>query len=49
MNPCRACVKVYTETPCNSLGHCIFEGTDEKPVIQKQGPDYIPKLSAVQP
>ena len=31
MNPCRACLKVYGEGLCSTFGHCVFEGTNEKP------------------
>lgn len=36
MNPCRACIKVYSPSPCKVLGHCVFEGTTEGPSIEGQ-------------
>jgi len=36
MNPCRACIKVYSPSPCTALGHCVFEGTAEEPSIEGQ-------------
>ena len=31
MNPCRDCLKAFGDSLCSELGHCVFEGTDEKP------------------
>ena len=31
MKPCRDCMKVYGDGLCSTLGHCVFEGTNEKP------------------
>jgi len=31
MNPCKDCIKQYGDPLCTNLGHCVFEGTNEKP------------------
>ncbi len=35
MKPCRDCMKVYGDGLCSTLGHCVFEGTNEKPETVK--------------
>ncbi|MCW4048574.1 MAG: hypothetical protein NWE89_02450 [Candidatus Bathyarchaeota archaeon] len=36
MNPCRDCLKIYGDSLCSELGHCVFEGTNEKPQAPKE-------------
>lgn len=33
MNPCKQCLKAYGDSLCATLGHCAFEGTNEKPAF----------------
>lgn len=36
MNPCKACIKAYATSPCATLNHCAFEGTDEQPSVEAE-------------
>jgi len=31
MNPCRICLKSFGDSLCADLGHCVWEGSNEKP------------------
>lgn len=49
MNPCRLCIKKYDESPCEELGHCIFENSGELPEVTEDfiRDDYRPTIELV--
>jgi len=46
MSPCRDCLKIYDDSPCSELGHCIWEGSNMKPRADEGGENLaaVPKI-----
>jgi hypothetical protein len=48
LNPCRLCIKKFEESPCEDLGHCVFEDSGEWPVVEAIDVDtYRPTIELI--